>query len=269
MSFSFSAALVLVERAKFRSWNLAFTQSQAAVCVTMIAPQSPSLAPCRHAPLARPSGVLACVSLQLINFSACRLFTRAIILLLYSSTLLERELNEKGTVSSHALEKQRRGPAPRSRSPSPPPPPPPHPTPYLPASVYTCLFCLCRSSQRREAKPKPVSISSKPLRAAACDDDDLLHHQQHQEEEEQDPATANSSTTSAPPLHQEVGGPAGDGGGEGGGRGGGGGGSLPPRSPVKQPKACVPTLEDALDDVQVCVFVCVCVCVRCFDERKK
>lgn len=27
--------------------------------------------------------------------------------------------------------------------------------------------------------------------------------------------------------------------------------SLPPRSPVKAAKVCVPTLEDALDDVQV------------------
>lgn len=37
-----------------------------------------------------------------------------------------------------------------------------------------------------------------------------------------------------------------------GSRSGSGAGMRPPRSPLKQPKkACVPTLEDALDDVQV------------------
>lgn len=65
----------------------------------------------------------------------------------------------------------------------------------------------------------------------------------------------------------------------GGGGGGSGAGMRPPRSPLKQPKkACVPTLEDALDDVQVrkksvffrsfepavssfiLIFVCITIC---------
>lgn len=54
---------------------------------------------------------------------------------------------------------------------------------------------------------------------------------------------------------------------------GSGAGMRPPRSPLKQPKkACVPTLEDALDDVQVrkkkrdksaaATFIIVLVCLR-------
>lgn len=45
---------------------------------------------------------------------------------------------------------------------------------------------------------------------------------------------------------------SGGGGGRSGSGSSSGAGMRPPRSPLKQPKkACVPTLEDALDDVQV------------------